>query len=177
MAWIMQHMASFTYITEHKKVDFIYNHTAQLFLFLAMHANFEVYLEVSSIQAWCNCITKTCEPRHEKTNNLHMRKQRRRSAAFAVSAKLISAFVFATWIWQSLYFPNTKFPASSHLRLMYSLVCVRPGQNPHCWFSRVAAHVHAFIQRFFKLIKIKIFQCKFLVFFLSLLKTYIVGTR
>ena len=35
------------------------------------------------------------EPRHEKTYVLHMRKQRRRSAA-----KLISAFVFATWIVQ-----------------------------------------------------------------------------
>ena len=35
------------------------------------------------------------EPHHDKTNILHMRKQRRRSA-FAVTAKLISAFVFAT---------------------------------------------------------------------------------
>ena len=60
--------------------------------------------------------------------------------SFAVTAKLISAFVFATWIVQYLYFLNTKFPASSHLQWLYSLVCVRPGQNPHCWFSHVAAH-------------------------------------
>ena len=56
-------------------------------------------------------------------------------------AKLISAFVFATLIVQYLYFLNLKFQASSHLQQLYSLVCVRPGQNPHCWFSRVAAHV------------------------------------
>ena len=34
---------------------------------------------------------------------------------FAVTAKLISAFVFATQIVQSLYFLNPKFQASSHL--------------------------------------------------------------
>ena len=46
------------------------------------------------------------------------------------SAKLISAFVFATWIVQSLYFLNTKFQASSHLVWLYSLVCVGPGRIP-----------------------------------------------
>ena len=60
--------------------------------------------------------------------------------SFAVTAKLISAFVFAIWIVQYLYYLHTKFQASSHLQWLYSLVCVRPGQNPHCWFSRVAAH-------------------------------------
>ena len=58
------------------------------------------------------------------------------------TAKLISAFVFATWIVQSLYFLNPKFQASSHLEWLYSLVCVRPGQNPHFWFSHVGAHIH-----------------------------------
>ena len=57
------------------------------------------------------------EPPHEKTNNLHMPKLRRRSA---VTAKLISAFVFATRIVQFLYFLNPKFPASSHLLCLYS---------------------------------------------------------
>ena len=61
--------------------------------------------------------------------------------SFAVTAKLISAFVFATWIVQYLYFLNTKFQTSSHLQWLHSLVCARPGQNPHCWFSRVAAHI------------------------------------
>ena len=52
-----------------------------------------------------------------------------------------SAFVFATWIVQYLYFINLKFQASSHLQQLYSLVCVRPGQNPHCWFSHFAAQM------------------------------------
>ena len=34
--------------------------------------------------------------------------------------KLISAFVFATWIEQFLYFLNTNFLASSHLQCLYN---------------------------------------------------------
>ena len=47
----------------------------------------------------------------------------------AVTAKLISAFVFDTRIIQSLYFPNPKFKASSHLLWLYSPVCVGPGHK------------------------------------------------
>ena len=50
--------------------------------------------------------------------------------SFAVTAKLISAFVFATQIVQPLFFLNTKFQASSHLVWSYSLVCVGPGRKP-----------------------------------------------
>ena len=50
--------------------------------------------------------------------------------SFAVTAKLISAFVFTTRIVQSLYFLNPKFQASRHLLLLYSPVCVRPGRKP-----------------------------------------------
>ena len=50
--------------------------------------------------------------------------------SFAVTAKLISVFVFATRIVQSLYFLYTKFQASSHLVWLYSLVYVRPGRKP-----------------------------------------------
>ena len=64
------------------------------------------------------------EPYREKTGLLHMRKQRRRSA------KLISAFVFATWIVQSLYLLKPKFQASSYLLWLYNLVCVGPGRKP-----------------------------------------------
>ena len=67
------------------------------------------------------------EPHHEKTGILHMRKQRRRSA---VTAKLISAFVFATRIVQSLFYLNPKFQASSHLVRLYIPVCVGPGRKP-----------------------------------------------
>ena len=63
------------------------------------------------------------EPRREKTGFLHMRKQRRRSAS------LISAFVFAIWIVESLYYLNPKFQACSHLLWLYSPVCVGPGRK------------------------------------------------
>ena len=42
--------------------------------------------------------------------------------SFAVTARLISAFVFPTWIVQYLYFLNTKFQSSSP-----SPVAVQPG--------------------------------------------------
>ena len=50
----------------------------------------------------------------------------------AVTAQLISAFVFATQIVQSLYFLNPKFSSNSHLQWLYSLVCVGcgPGRKP-----------------------------------------------
>ena len=48
----------------------------------------------------------------------------------ADTAKLISAFVFATQKVQFLYFLNTKFQASSHLVWLYSLVCVGPDRKP-----------------------------------------------
>ena len=54
---------------------------------------------------------------------------------------MIIAFVFAKWIAQFLYFPNPKFPASNHLLCLYSWVCVRPVQKPHCWFSHDASHL------------------------------------
>ena len=49
--------------------------------------------------------------------------------SFAVTAKLISAFVFAARILQSLYFLNLKFQASSHLLWLYSLVCIVPSRK------------------------------------------------
>ena len=50
--------------------------------------------------------------------------------SFVVIAKLISAFVFATRIEQSLFFQNPKFQAASHLMWLYSSVCVGPGRKP-----------------------------------------------
>ena len=52
----------------------------------------------------------------------------------AVTAKLISAFVFATQIVQSLFFLNPKYQASSYLLWLYSPVCVGPGRKPECCF-------------------------------------------
>ena len=77
------------------------------------------------------------EPPHRKTNNLPRRKQRRRSA----SAKLISAFVFATRKVQFLFFFNLKFQASSCHLWLYSPVCVGPVRKPHSWFSHETAQM------------------------------------
>ena len=61
--------------------------------------------------------------------------------SFAVTAKLISAFVFATRIVQFLFYLNPKFQASSSFLLLCRPVCVRPVRKPHCWFSQEAAHM------------------------------------
>ena len=60
--------------------------------------------------------------------------------SFAVTAKLISAFVFATRIVQSLHFLNPKFQASSRLLWLHSPVCVGPGRKPQRPFSHNEAH-------------------------------------
>ena len=65
------------------------------------------------------------EPRREKTGFLHMRKQRRRSAA-----QLISAFAFTIWIVKPLYYLHLKFQAKIHLLWLYRPVCVGPGRKP-----------------------------------------------
>ena len=57
------------------------------------------------------------------------------------TAKLISAFVFATQIVQSLYYLNLKFQASSHLLLCYSPVCVGPGRKPRRPVRHNKAHI------------------------------------
>ena len=50
--------------------------------------------------------------------------------SFAVTAKLISAFVFDRQIVQSLFYLNPKFQASSHPLWLYSPICVGPGRKP-----------------------------------------------
>ena len=65
------------------------------------------------------------EPRYEKTSFFAYAKTKTQ-----ISFAVISAFVFATRIVQSLYFLNMKFQASSHLLWLYSPVCVGPGQKP-----------------------------------------------
>ena len=63
--------------------------------------------------------------------------------SFVVIAKLISAFVFATWIVQSLYSLNPKFQASSHLLWLCSPVCVGPGRKPcRQIFSRRGSYIN-----------------------------------
>ena len=55
--------------------------------------------------------------------------------------QVISTFVFATQIVQLLYFVNPKFPVSSHLLWLYSLVYVGPAQKPRLFvFSCEGSH-------------------------------------
>ena len=61
--------------------------------------------------------------------------------SFAVTVKLISAFVFATRIVQFLFYLNPKFQASSSFLCLYRPVCVGPVRKPHCWFSHETAHI------------------------------------
>ena len=72
--------------------------------------------------------------------------------SFAVTAKLISAFVFATRIVYFFFFLYPKFQASSLLLWLYSPVCVRPCRKPRRpVFSRrgslMAAEAKAAIDR------------------------------
>ena len=67
--------------------------------------------------------------------------------SFAVTAKLISAFVFAIWIEQSLYYLNPKLQASSYLLWLYSPVCVGPGRNPEDRFSQNEALMATVLRR------------------------------
>ena len=61
--------------------------------------------------------------------------------SFAVTAKLISAFVFATRIVQFLFYLNPKFQDSSSFLWLYRSVYVGSGRKPHCWFSHEAAQI------------------------------------
>ena len=70
------------------------------------------------------------EPPHEKT---------KAQISYTITAKLISAFVFATRIVQFLFFLNLKFPAFNHLLCLYSSVSGGPVRKPHCWFSHDTA--------------------------------------
>ena len=85
---------------------------------------------------YTNCSFKF-EPRHEKTSFFVYAKTKTQ-ISFALTAKLISAFVFAIRIVQSLYFLNPKFQASSHLRWLWFV----PDQvkNPENRFSYNEAH-------------------------------------
>ena len=60
------------------------------------------------------------EPRHEKTGFLPMQKTKAQ-ISFAVTTKLISAFVFATRIVHFLFLLNPKFQASMLLLGLYIL--------------------------------------------------------
>ena len=59
----------------------------------------------------------------------------------AVTAQLISAFVFVTGIIQSLFFQNLKFQASSMLLSLYRPICVGSGHR-NCYFPHAKAQFY-----------------------------------
>ena len=76
---------------------------------------------------------------HVKTNILLKRKTKTQ-ISFAVTAKSDQRLYFRYLVSTIPLFPESEFPASSNLQRLYSLVCVRPGQNPNCWLSHAGAH-------------------------------------
>ena len=66
-----------------------------------------------------------------------------------LTAKLISAFVFATGIVQFLFYLNLKFQPSSSFLCLYRPVSVGPVRKPYCWFSHEAAHMNINIRNSF----------------------------
>ena len=74
------------------------------------------------------CMQTIYEPRCEKTGFLHIRKTKMQ-ISFVVTAKLISAFVFATWIAQSLTWSETPKTGFLTTRLILSLVKVAEWQT------------------------------------------------
>ena len=79
-----------------------------------------------------------------RENRLFSYAKTKTQISFAVTAKLISVFVFATRIVQSLYYLNLKFQASSHLMWLYRPVCVGPDRKPRRpVFSERGSYKHA----------------------------------
>ena len=77
-----------------------------------------------------SCCKNKILPRHEKTGFLHMYAKTKAQISCAVNAQLISAFVFAIQMVQSLFFLNPKFQASFYPLWLYSPVCVRSVRKP-----------------------------------------------
>ena len=91
-----------------------------------------VFGSIFILHSYCytaNNIKIQFESRHEKTCFFAYVKIKTQISC-AVTAQLISTFLFVTQIEQSLFYLNKKFPASSQLLWLYSLVCVEPGRKP-----------------------------------------------
>ena len=91
-----------------------------------------------TIMATENCINKSAA----SWENQHSAYAKTKAQiSFAVTAKLISTFVFATRIVQFLPYLTPKFQASSLLLKLNRSVCVKPVRKPHRWFSHEAAQM------------------------------------
>ena len=87
----------------------------------------------------CNRVIEY-EPRYEK-NRIFAYAKTKTQISFAVTAKLISIFVFATRIVQFFYFLNSKFKASSHIQWLHSPFVSDLVGNPEDRFSQNEAHI------------------------------------
>ena len=99
----------------------IYSHKCYMYSLVSLICTNTIRQKGQHIGFMC---VRPDEPHREKTGLLPMRKQRRRSA------KLISAFVFATRIVQFIFYLNPKFQASGSFLSLYRPVCVGPGRKP-----------------------------------------------
>ena len=80
--------------------------------------------------------TQSYEPRYEKSDFLHMRKQRRRSASRI--PRSLSAHLFSL----HLFYLNSKFQASSHLCGCTAWFVLDLVGSPEDLFSHNEAHIH-----------------------------------
>ena len=86
---------------------------------------------------------------HEKTRILPMQKTNAQISC-AITAQLISAFIFASRIVKSIFFLMPKFQASSLFLWLLRLVCVRADWIPQRpVFSRRGSHKYQLIMIFF----------------------------
>ena len=111
-----------------------FNHfQIKTFLALALLSLFLFFFDPFLILVLNHSASACCKnkilPRHEKTGFLHMQKTKAQISC-AVNAQLISTFVFAIQMVQSLFFLNPKFQASFHLLWLYSPICVRSVLKP-----------------------------------------------
>ena len=91
----------------------------------------------STSSSWTSLLNEPC---HEKPC-FFAYANKKVLISCSVTAKLISAFVFATQIVQSLCFLNPKFPASSNLLWLHSLVMSDLVGNPDDRFFCDAAQI------------------------------------
>ena len=77
------------------------------------HFSLETYI----VGARKNCLDQgDFDELSNLSNRLFAFAKTKTQISCAVTAQLISAFVFATWIVQYLFFLNPKFPVSSHIQ-------------------------------------------------------------
>ena len=97
---------------------------------------------LTSIHSLCFEQNKKYNMSHPMGNQQSGYAKTKTQISFAVTAKLISPFVFDTRIVRFLFFLNSKFQASNSFLCLYRPVCVGPVRKPHCWFSHEAAHIY-----------------------------------